>query len=435
MEVQQNDKDHKVSGRWTALIILTIVYTVYNIDRNLVVILAEPIKAEFGLSDSQLGLLTGTSFAIAFGLAGIPIGLLVDRVNRVRLISALLAIWSIVTFLCGFVRTFTLLILTRIGVGVAESGAAPTCLSILSDFFPKHRRGTAFGLFYLSTPIGLGIGFAIGGVIAKHIGWREVFMLAGAPGVILALLVMFFVREPKRGQFDEEEKGDHLVSSFSTIIRILKAKPTLILLTAAAVLVIAGQAGMSAFLPSLFVRHHALPIDQTGYAIAVIMGVGGAIGMPFGGAMSDYVTKRSARFSPLATGYFVLAAAPFAMIGCLVPVLWVSITTFFIYSVLIHCYLGPTLASYMTLAPPRLRGAMSAFLLVAMNLVGFGVGPQLTGVLSDIYNANGVEESIRYAMLTISLCIVASGICYLLAARTMDRDVEGTDAEDTAVPA
>lgn len=413
------------SYRWYVLILLTVIYTIYNVDRNLVVILAEPIRDEFNLSDSQLGLLTGTSFAIAFAVAGIPLGFVVDKTNRVKLIAGLLATWSAVTVMCAFVRTFPTLLLTRIGVGAAESGASPTCLSLISDYFPKTMRGRALGIFYLSTPIGLGLGFAIGGVAAQHLGWRDVFIWAGAPGIVLAALIWFTLREPIRGAFEKKKESEAKgVSSFSTAFAAIQQRSSLFYLIAASVTVICAQTGISAFMPSLYVRLHGLDIGQTGLMVALVKGVGGALGMPAGGVLSDYLSKRSISLSPLLVCGAVLLAAPLAAIGIFATTLWVSVTAFFFYAVVVHTYLGPTLATYLTLAPTHLRGAMSGFIIVAMNLIGFGTGALLTGMLSDFFLAHGFEQPLRFAMLAMIPFFLISAAFYYVASRTAQRDSE-----------
>lgn len=413
--------------RWYVLILLAVVYTIYNVDRNLVIILAEPIRQEFNLSDTQLGLLTGMSFAVAFALAGIPLGFLTDRTNRTRLLAILLLIWSAVTAVCAFVRTFPTLILTRIAIGAAESGAAPTSLSIISDYFPKEQRGRAIGIFYLATPIGLALGFAIGGYLAASVGWRNVFLIAGIPGIILALVVAFTIREPKRGAFEAPKKGPPLVSSLGNVISELRRKKTLLLLMLGAIFIIMGQAGMSAFLPSLLIREYGLEIEQAGLFMAMIHGVGGALGMPAGGFLSDYVSKRSISFAPRMVGIVVFCAAPFAVAGCFAPNIWYAGVFFFIYSVLIHTYLGPTLATYLTIAPAELRGAMSAALLVGMNLIGTGVGPQLTGVLSDVFNNAGIDQPLRWALGAATIWLFISAALYLWASKTTKVDAEGIE--------
>lgn len=422
--MQEEDPPAKLSAyRWYVLVLLTIIYTVYNIDRNLVVILAEPIRQEFGLSDSQLGLLTGASFAVAFAIAGIPLGFLVDRTNRVRLISVLLAIWSAFTAACALVRSFPMLIATRVAIGAAESGASPTCMALIADYFPKSVRGRVISIFYLSTPIGLGIGFAIGGIAAQHMGWREVFVWAGVPGLLLAAITWLTVREPVRGGL-EQEKGAPLASSFANVFAAIRQRPSLSFLIFGAVASICAQAGISAFMPSLYVRMHGLELAQVGLIIALIKGVGGVIGMPLGGFISDYVTKRSIALSPLAVCFAMLLSAPLAALGIFSPSIIVSIVAFFLYDIAVQIYLGPTMATYLSLAPANLRGAMSSFLIVAMNLVGFGVGALLTGAMSDLFLSLGINQPLRYAMLAMAPFFVLSALFYLQASRLARGDSE-----------
>lgn len=414
--------------RWYVLIVLAVVYTLYNVDRNLVIILAEPIRAEFGLSDTQLGLLTGTSFAVAFAIAGIPLGFLTDRTNRTRVLASLLAIWSAVTAVCAFVRTYPTLLVTRVAIGAAESGAAPTSLSIISDYFPKSQRGRAIGFFYLATPVGLALGFAIGGILEHAVGWRNVFLIAGLPGVFLALLVLFTVREPKRGTFEPAKQGVPLTSSIGNVLRTAFERKTLLVLIGAAVFIIMGQSGLSAFMPSLLIREHGLSVKDAGLFMAFFHGVGGAIGMPAGGFLSDLVSKRSLSFAPRMVGVLLLLAAPMALLGCYAPTVMTAGICFFIYAVLIHTYLGPTFATYLTIAPAELRGVMSAAMLVAMNLLGTGLGPQITGILSDVFKSAAVAEPLRLAMGIAAGYLVISALLYFVAGATAKKDAQNVDA-------
>ncbi|MCA8889329.1 MAG: hypothetical protein KDA46_10895, partial [Parvularculaceae bacterium] len=183
------------------------------------------------------------------------------------------------------------------------------------------------------------------------------------------------------------------------------------------------------FMASHYVRHYDLPLAQAGYSIAFIMGVGGAVGMPAGGIVSDWVSKRSLAFAPRCAGFIAALSIPFAIVGCLAPTLEISILAFFIYSIIVHSYLGPTFSTFLSLSPARLRGAMSALLLVGMNLVGFGIGPQLTGIISDVFNARGIEEPLRYAMLLMTFFLLLSAIFYFIASTTTNKDAESDEAE------
>jgi len=355
--------------------------------------------------------------------------------NRTRLLAILLTVWSAVTALCAFVKTFPTLLLTRVAIGAAESGAAPTSLSILSDYFPKSQRGRAIGLFYLATPVGLALGFAIGGYLVGMVGWRNVFLIAGIPGIVFALLVLLTVREPVRGTFEPPQKGPALVSSLGTVFRVISQKKTLLLLILAAVTIIMGQAGISSFLPSLLVREYGMSLEHVGLFMALIHGVGGAIGMPAGGMLSDFVSKRSLAFAPRMVSILVFLAAPLALAGCFSPSILVTGVCFFIYSILIHTYLGPTLSTYLTLAPAELRGVMSAAILVAMNLFGTGVGPQVTGIVSDLFNHWGVDQPLRMAMLFPAACLFISAGFYMAASTTTEKDAQGIDLSDKPAPA
>jgi MFS family permease len=205
-------------------------------------------------------------------------------------------------------------------------------------------------------------------------------------------------------------------------------RKTLLLLLLAAITMIMGQAGLSAFLPSLLRREFGMQIEQVGVFMALIHGLGGAIGMPAGGFLSDFVSKRSVAMAPRIVGLIVLVAAPLALFGCFAVDVWTAGACFFVYSVLVHMYLGPTLATYLTIAPVELRGAMSAAMLVGMNLIGTGVGPQLTGVWSDLLSNAGIEQPLRIALALATSWFFLSAIFYLAAGGSATKDAAAVDA-------
>ena len=408
--------------RWYALALLVTIYTIYNVDRNLVPALAEPIKTEFGLSDSQLGLVAGLVYAASYCVAGLPLGLLCDRVNRSRLIAALLAVWSAATVLGGFVTSYTTLILARIGVAAAESGASPTCISLITDFFPKHQRATAIGLFFLSTSFGVALGYAMAGIVAMHWGWRTAFFVGGAPGLLLAVVVLLTLREPKRGAFDPEAQTIEQRSSFRAVTKLVWQQPTLLYLSIGGVAIIAGQSGILTFLAPFLIRVHQLPIDKAGLVIALIIGGGTAIGTTVGGVLADYLSKRSPSAGCQFVACTTFMAMPFAVAGLLAPGIVAAVACLFCYVMLITCFYGATFATYLGQAPATMRGALGAFLVVLFNLVGYGFGPQLSGLFSDLFRSVGIQEPLRWALVVTTLLYPISGIFYLLAGRSVARD-------------
>jgi predicted MFS family arabinose efflux permease len=411
-------------ARWWALALLTALYTLSTVDRNIVSILAEPIRQEFGLNDSQLGFLTGTVFAISFALAGIPLGLLADRTNRVRMLAALLGVWSVLTILSGFTRTYVTLLLARIGVAAAESGASPASMSLITDLFPKEKRGTALGVFYTSTPLGLAIGFALGGVIAAHFGWRAAFFFAGVPGLVISALLILTMREPRRGAQDAPRSGSAALvnSSVGELLRITWRRKTMLFLILAAISMIIAQAGIGAFIAPFLIRVHGMPIDQVGGLVALAWGGGGLFGLPLGGIFADRVAKAAPSHGPRFVALSAVITAPLAMSAFLVSTPYAALALIFAASVVGHAYYGATFSVYLSVAPAAIRGAAGALLIVALNLIGYGVGPQMTGILSDLFAHAGIANSLRWALVAAASVYFIAALFFVLASFTVARD-------------
>lgn len=410
----QSDKDEFSLGyRYYMIFMLALMSMLCTIDRSLVSVLAEPIKQEFALSDTQLGLLTGLVFAVAYSAAGIPVGLLLDRYNRTRVVSLLLAIWSALTAFSGLVTSWFALILARAGVGAAESGASPAAVSLIADYFPKEKRGSAMGIFYSNTPIGTMIGFGIGGLLAAAFGWRAVFFIFGIPGILLALLIVASVREPRRGQYDgydAQAAADRyrLKDAFAALVRI---RP-LLWLVLGSVSVILAMAGMSAFMAPFMIRVHGMSVDEAGFLVALVKGPTGIIGIVLGGFFADWLTRRSSASAMRGCALLISIATPLALIGLFAESWLVTALFFAAYNFFNYTYYGATFATYMTFAPVRMRGALSAILLIATNLVGYGVGPTMAGTLSDVFGSFGFEDPLRWSLGVVGLFFVVASLCF-----------------------
>ena len=418
------------------LFVLALVYMFSSVDRTLISVLAEPIKREFALSDGQLGLLTGLAFAISYSIAGIPLGLLADRLQRTRLLSGLVAIWSGLTFLSGMASSAFTLALARVGVGASESGASPASMSLITDYFPKERRGLAMALFYMSTPIGVSLAFAIGGAVAASFGWRAAFLFAGVPGFLLALIILLSVREARRGRFDGSDASSDCSSyRFRDAAGTLFSIRPLILLLAGAVSVVVAQAGTHSFLSPLFIRFHGLSVREAGSAIAAVTGPAGIIGILLGGVMADWLAKRSTDAGPRVVGFLMLLAAPFAVAAMYVSSLTGAIALVACYTFLNYTYYGAIFATFMTIAPVRMRGALAGMFAVSMTLFGYGLGPPLAGLSSDLFLSLGVAEPLRYALMVTASFYGVAGLLFLFAAgaiRRMDA-APAPDATEAAI--
>jgi predicted MFS family arabinose efflux permease len=407
--------------RWYVLALFVLVTACSAVDRNLVPILAEPIKREFLLSDSQLGLLTGAIYAVSFSVIGLPVGLIIDRAHRVRLLSALVAIWSAMTAFSGLASSYMMLVLARIGVAGAESGAPPISMSVLTDYFPVRQRGTALGWYYASSPIGLALGFGLGGLIAAHLDWRAAFFVVGTPGLILALLLFTTVREPVRGTFDGPGEVSKVRPALSSTLALLWERKALAWLICGGVMVIIAWSGTVAFLAPYLIRVQQLPISDAGLAIAATLGITGVIGMPLGGLIADRLARRSEVLALLFTAGILLLTAVAAAAAFFAPNLTVCFILVGLFSALTSIFYGPMFRTYLNNSPVAIRGAAGAFLIVTMNLVGYGVGPTVAGLLSDVLKAQGFAQPLQTSLALMGGFYGVGALAFVAAASALSR--------------
>ena len=412
----------QVRYRWFVLVMLTIVYTFNFIDRQLLVILQEPIKAELGLSDAQLGLLTGFSFALVYVIAGIPIAYWADRSNRRNIVAASLAIWSAMTALSGMVQSYAQLVLARLGVGLGEAGGSPPSHSMISDYFPAHQRGTAISFYSAGIYIGVLFGYAAGGWVAENFGWRLAFFLIGIPGIIFAAMLLALIREPIRGRWE----GGVIAAkaSFSQTLTVLKRRPSFWFLALGCAFSSFVSYGNGNFFPSYLMRNHNMSISEVGFALGLVGGLAGALGTFLGGFLADKFGKIDRRWYawiPIIGSLLALPPALYSLFGD--NPTWI-IAALFPANILSAFYLGPSIAMGQTLVSPSMRAMASAVLFFVLNMIGLGLGPVIVGLLSDIYQPHFGTDNLRYAMLT-ALAIGQLGILFFwFASRHLRADLE-----------
>ena len=396
--------------RWTVLVILTLVYTFNFIDRQILVILQEPIKLELGLSDAQLGLLTGFSFALVYVTAGIPIAWLADRSNRRNIVAASLAFWSAMTALSGLVQNFGQLLAARLGVGIGEAGGSPPSHSMISDYFPPQNRGTALSFYSMGIYVGILFGYAAGGWIAENFGWRTAFFLVGIPGIAYAVLVLWVVKEPRRGRWDEG--GTPPKSSFKQTWDCLRQRPTFWWISIGCAFSAFISYGNGNFMPSFLIRSHGMSLTEVGLALGLIAGISGAIGTFLGGFLADKLGVRDVRWYlwiPMLGGLGSLLPAYYTLLGDNKTLIIAAMVPSQILSTI---YLGPCIATCHNLVSPGMRAMASAILFFVLNMIGLGLGPLTVGLLSDTFAVPFGEENLRYAMLT-TLSISLIGVFFL----------------------
>jgi len=383
-----------VAAQWWACAVLTLVYGCHAIDRNMPNILLEPIRHEFKLSDSQLGAFTGFAYAISFSLTVLPVGWITDRVNRRNFLAAIIVGWSAFTALSGMARSYLHLVAARVGIGVTESGAAPAAMSMITDIFPERQRGRALGLFYISQALGQLVAGTVGGFVAATYGWRAAFLIAGVPGLILAVVMLTTIREPRRGG---AEAAEHVgvAPKVHEVFQFLWRTPGLVVLILGCACLGMINLSIAAWLGSFFIRIHHLDLKQAGLVLGLASGLGAMVGAPLQGWLSDRLQGLNRRW-PL---WLVAIASTISMIAgfwmLFTGSVVVAIVCIIIGDLCRMGYAPPTYSLFMTRTPPRLRGAAMSIMQLTTNVFGFAIGPVFVGVLSDYY---GGGTSLRFAM-------------------------------------
>ena len=415
-------------ARYYALGLLTVVYTFNFVDRQLLSILQESIKADLLLSDQQLGLLTGFAFALFYTVAGIPIARYADRNNRRNVVAIAIALWSFMTAISGLVQNYLQLLLARIGVGVGEAGGSPPAHSMISDIFPPERRASALAFYSMGINFGILFGFLAGGWLNEFFDWRVAFFVVGAPGIVVALFVRYTLREPIRGLM-EDRQDVATDTPFPVVLNLLWSRLSFRHLAIGGALNAFAGYGSSNWTASFMIRSHDMSTGELGTWLALIMGVGGAIGVFWG----SYIAERLAKFDvrwymwmPTITG---MICVPFMIATYVVEGAYTALIVSIVPGVLFNVYLGNSLAMTHALVGLRMRAVASAILFFLINLIGMGLGPWGVGLLSDMLSAELGSESLRYAMLYLLPAAMGwSAVHFLLASRTLQKDLEAAPA-------
>ena len=408
-------------GRVLAILLLAYIFNF--IDRQIIGILAVPIKAELGLSDKQLGLMGGLAFALFYTGLGIPIAWLADRKSRVSIIAVSLALWSAFTAICGLAQNFWQLFLARMGVGVGEAGGVAPSYALISDFFPPERRARALAIFSFGIPIGSALGIFFGGWIASHLDWRSAFLIVGLAGLVLAPLVKWGIREPVRGAFDPG--GSAAVAEpppFLTVAKTLAAKPSFWLLSFGAASGSILGYGLIFWLPSFFTRSFGLELMEVSWFYGAVILVGGLAGTWLGGWLGDRIGSSNPGAYALIPAVCFLLAAPAYAAGIFAPSLAVGFVLFVIPQALGLAWLGPIIAAVQHIVPPNMRATASASFLFINNLIGIGFGTWVFGFMSDRMNATYGDDALRYSILYGLSFYLLSSALYFLAAWRLKRD-------------
>lgn len=395
------------------------------VDMQIIAVLLESIRQEFKFSDTQLGLLGGIAFALFYAALGLPIAWMADRYNRRNIIAVAVGLWSLMTAACGMATGFVSLFLARIGVGVGEAGGIPPSYSLISDYIAREKRGTVFAILNSSIPVGVFVGFMVGGWVNEYYGWRAAFFVVGFPGIFLALLVRFTLREPPRG-YAEKQQTTMEPSALKDTFRYLWGLKSYRHIVLATSIMTLGAYGSGIWIPSFFIRIHGMGVAEIGTWLAFIYGIGGALGTTLGGMIADRRARNKDDFRwymwvPAMAG---LAILPFSFIVYLWPNPIQALLIHLFTTTLMHMFMGPAYGTVQTLAGVKRRAMAAAVNLFMVNLIALGTGPLIIGMASDFFNAQFGHNALRYAILTVVVVAYTwAAVHFFLAAKTLRQDL------------
>jgi len=412
---------------WYAIGILALVNVFNWMDRMVLSILLPDIKADLHLSDTELGLLSGIAFAFFYAVFGFPLAWVVDRKNRKTILAVCISAWSAMTAMCGLAQNFPQMMLARIGVGVGEAGYSPSANSLLGDYLPMEKRSIGFAIISAGLMAGTMLGLILGGMLSELIGWRLTFVAMGAPGVIVAAIVYFSLREPKRGRFDS-----HPIDAPPSIGNALKflwsQKAYVHLVVAQAFLALPGY-GITTWMPSYFSRTYDLSQSELGLYLGVVLGSGSIIGALVGGYLASKAMSHDIRLGILISGVGLVMLIPLYFGVLYSDQQEFALGFYFIYILFGGLLTPPIGAILITLALPRIRGVATAIAGFSMSLVGLGLGPVVIGLLSDLFGAREGDDGLRIAMAVISLIYVIPLFSLWFASRTVSQDTARTTVQ------
>ena len=415
-------------AKYYALGLLTVVYTFNFIDRQLLAILQESIKADLLLSDSQLGLLTGFAFAAFYVTAGIPLARWADRGNRRNIVALAIGTWSFMTAISGAVQNYAQLLLARVGVGIGEAGGSPPAHSIISDIFPPQRRASALSFYSMGVNIGVLFGFLFGGWLNELFSWRVAFVVVGVPGILIALMVRFTLHEPMRGLAEARQVED-TAPPLKDVLSLLWNRSSFPWMALGAATNAFAVYSMNSWTASFMIRSFGMTSGEVGTWLALILGLGGAIGLLCGGLLAERLASRDTRWYMWVPTIAAFVAVPFAVATYSAQTPAAALWFFVIPGFLATVYLGNTLAMVHGLVGLRMRALASAILFFVLNLIGLGLGPWSVGLISDYLQPELGVDSLRYAMLwVVPIASTLSGVCFLVASRTLSDDLHNAPA-------
>ena len=417
------DRNWRIAGRKRILMVLCMVYAFVAVDAWVFAVLLQPIKVDLGLSDTELGFVSGSAVSVFNVLFGIPMGRLADLWNRTRLIAIAIFIFSIMTALCSLAANFWQLVLMRVGGAIGEAGAIPSATSIIADLYPERSRGTAMALFTIGGFCGSFLAFAAGGIAAEKLGWRTALQLVALPGLLLVLVVLV-VKEPHRSSAGGGlESNDRATPHISQVVTFLWRQRSLRHLTLGASLVFLCGCGFVTWLPSYFERSYGMGVAESGFIIGGPLGVLTVLGMMAAGILGDHLGRRDERWRTWLVAVALGISFPFCVMTFLARSKFEAICAYALPAAFNAVYVSPTFALVVGLALPRMRAMALAIVISVLTIVGRGMGPQLVGLGSEFLHARWGSDSLRYSLLALTPSLVWAAAHFYLAGRHLTTDL------------
>ncbi|KWV50174.1 MFS transporter [Bradyrhizobium macuxiense] len=413
------DAARPAARRYYVLGLLTIVYALNFLDRTIFNVLIEPIKKEFALSDTMMGLLAGFGFVLAYSLLGIPIARMADRMNRRNIVACAFALWSAMTYLCGTASSITTLALARIGVGVGESAGTPASQSMIADLFDKDERPRALGIYAIGTYLGVFLGYFIGGYVNQHYGWRMAFFTAGLPGVALSAVLWLTIAEPARGAVAETFKAEPI----GPTLHFLGSQPSFIIVLIGFCLTTYTNYATAVWIPPFLARIHHLTSAEIGTYAGTFKGLAGMAGTLVGGIVVARISRRDDRWKLWAPAIMSGLAGPVFALCMLTPSFPLMVATLALTSFLVGFHLGPIFAIAQTVARPSMRALASAIVLLTATCFGQGVAPLAVGMINDALKDTYGADAVRYSLLSAAVTTMLGALLFVWAARWIRADI------------
>ena len=412
--------------RYYVLVMLMLTFMFNIADRLVMSILIEDIKAEFVLSDTQIGLLAGTAFTLFYLILGVPAGRLADRTNRKTMVAVSLALWSLMSALCGAALGFWTLLLARLGVGVGEAGGGPPSASIITDYFAPHELSRAMGIFAAGAVLGPVLGYAAGGLIAETYGWRWTFVILGLPGILLGILLYYTVREPRRGRFYRQNTKAAVADKqepFLVTMRSLWANSVFVRVVLANSFTNMPSYAFAIWLAPILIRNFDVSQGDIGLYLGAMLFFGGVPGMILGGYLADFLARKNPRWRPWYCALAVLLTMPFWTLCLLSTSLEVTLALYLCGYILLVSTQGAAISMVQAAVMPTERGTASSISSLSITLLGYGIGPALIGLMSDNWAGAYGSLSLNYAVIaTVVVSLSLATVLFLWTGKAVNQE-------------